>query len=121
MIGGAIESTVEVLSELKERGYQLFALSNWSAETFPYACERFYFLKWFNEIVVSGEVKLIKPDRRIYDLFLKKTGWEASQCLFIDDSESNISVAKQLGFQAIYFQSAELLRVDLHQMGFLSY
>jgi 2-haloacid dehalogenase len=120
MMGGAIELTVEILAELKERGYPLFALSNWSAETFPHARERFEFLSWFDTVVVSGEVKLVKPDRRIFELLLEKIGWQASQCVFIDDAEKNVSVARQLGFQTIHFQSAELLRSELCRLGLLS-
>lgn len=118
-IGGPIVATVKVLEELKEEGYPLFALSNWSAETFHYARQRFEFLAWFNEIVISGEVKMAKPHRQIFEFTLERIGRQAGQCLFIDDTEKNISAARQLGFQTLYFQSAELLRSELCRLGIL--
>ena len=118
-VAGAIEPTVEVLAELRERGYALFALSNWSAETFHHARERFEFLAWFEDIVISGEVKLIKPDPQIFALLLERIGRPAGECLFIDDSETNVLVAQQLGFRTVHFQSAELLRAELRRMGIL--
>ncbi len=66
MLRAAIPGSVEILAELRGRGYRLYALTNWSAETFPIARERFEFLDWFEDIVVSGEVKLAKPDPRIF-------------------------------------------------------
>ncbi len=115
MMPGAIEATVEILAELKEQDYELYALSNWSAETYPFAFARFEFLRWFRAVVISGEVKVCKPDPRIYELILNKIGRPAHECVFIDDSRANIEAAVQLGFQAIHFQSSEQLRAELEQ------
>lgn len=58
MLGDAIHETVEILQQLKRTGkYKLYALTNWSAETFPHALERFEFFKMFDGVVVSGEEK----------------------------------------------------------------
>ena len=113
MMPGAIAGTVEILAELKDRDYELFALSNWSAETYPFAFARFEFLRWFRAVVISGEVKVCKPDPRIYALILNKIGRPAHECVFIDDSRANYETAQQLGFNAIHFQSPEQLRVEL--------
>src|SRR5439155_4917523 len=72
MIAGPIAGTVEILAELRDRGTALYGLTNWSAETYPCAVERFEFLGWFRGILVSGEVGTIKPDPRIYELLLAR-------------------------------------------------
>ena len=113
MMPGAIAGTVEILAELKDRDYELFALSNWSAETYPFAFARFEFLRWFRAVVISGEVKVCKPDPRIYALILNKIGRPAHECVFIDDARANYEAAAQLGFQAIHFHSPEQLRAEL--------
>jgi 2-haloacid dehalogenase len=117
---GTIERSVEILRELKQAGYPLYALSNWSAETYPKVRPKYAFFEWFDDILLSGEVKLIKPDERIYTLFLERIGRRSDECLFIDDSEGNVVVARQLGFKAIHFVSPEQLRGELEQMGVLS-
>jgi 2-haloacid dehalogenase len=62
MLGNEIHETVEIFHHLKQTGkYNLYALTNWSAELFPHAKEKFEFLKWFEVIVVSGEEKNRKP------------------------------------------------------------
>ncbi len=118
-VTGAIEGTVEIVRRLKRAGYPLFALSNWSAETFPIARRKYDFLNLFDVIVVSGEVGLIKPDPAIFELAVQRTGVPASQCLFIDDHEATIDVAQRLGMQTILFRSPEALARELAEMGLL--
>lgn len=103
MLAGPIEGTVSILSELRELGFDLYALSNWSAETFPIAHRRYDFLQWFDTIVLSGEEKVVKPDSRIYHILLQRIGRNARECIFIDDSPDNVAAAKALGFDAIEF------------------
>ena len=112
-IDGEFEESIEILRELKERGYPLYGLSNWSAETFPIVHGRYDFFKLFDGILLSGNVKLIKPDPAIFELCLKMTRKPASECLFIDDSIANINTAKQIGFDTIHFTSSEQLRKEL--------
>ncbi len=119
MIGGAIQPTVEVLGALKQADYPLYALSNWSAETFARIRHRYDFLAWFDGIVLSGEVKLVKPDPRIYRLLLERIGRPAQDCLFIDDSAANIAAARELGFQTIRFESAAQLQKELLHLGLI--
>ena len=97
--------------------YPLFALSNWSAETFPLMVQRYEFLSWFQEMVISGREKVVKPDPAIYRLLLSRINFESHQCLFIDDSEPNILAARELGFQTIHFSSPEHLREELEDRG----
>ena len=68
MIKGPIPGSVEILEELYQAGYQLAALSNWSAETFPKVLDRYEFFQWFDPIIVSGEFKVMKPDPEIYHI-----------------------------------------------------
>ncbi len=118
-IGGAIPGTVDILTQLKTRGYPLYALSNWSAETHYLIRPQYEFFEWFDGIVLSGEVKLIKPDPKIYQLLLEKAGVPAEDCLFIDDSLTNIRAAQALGFGTIHFQSPEQLRAELSAQNIL--
>lgn len=119
MLGGAIPGTVEILRELHERGVPVYAITNWSAETFPFALERFDFLKWFQGVLVSGDVKLLKPDPRIFDLFFKRFGVKASDALYVDDVQRNVDGAKALGMHAVRFTEPEALRRELAAVGLL--
>ena len=119
MLRDAIPETVQILAELRSRGRRLFALTNWSAETFPVAQRRFPFLQWFEDIVVSGEVKLAKPDPRIYRLALERNRLRAQTTLFVDDALHNVQAARALGLPAIHFQSPHALRAELAQRGLL--
>lgn len=118
-LGGPIRGTVNILRELQQAGYPLYALSNWSAETFPIARRKFDFFDAFKEIVLSGAVGMIKPERGIFELLLQKIGRPAPECLFIDDAQVNIEQANAMGFQTIHFQSPELLRERLQSLKLL--
>jgi len=119
MLRQAIAGSVEILAQLRARGYRLAALTNWSAETFPVARARFGFLAWFEDIVVSGEVKLIKPDPRIFELALERNRLDMAQTLFIDDAPVNVQAARELGLAAVLFEGPQALRVELEQRGLL--
>lgn len=119
MFGGPIEGSVDVLRELRERGMPLYALTNWSGETFPPAGERYGFLDWFDEIVVSGEEGLIKPDKEIYGVLVKRTGLTPAKTVFLDDSPPNVAAAGELNFAAITFRNPHQLRADLVDLGLL--
>jgi 2-haloacid dehalogenase len=112
-ITGIIDGTVEILQLLKDKGYLLYGLSNWSTETFGMVRHEFEFFNLFDEILLSGEVKLIKPEPEIFELFLQRIGIPADQCLFIDDSEPNIITARKLSFDTVQFISPEHLKSEL--------
>jgi len=116
-VGGPIQGTVEILRALHDKGYPLYALSNWSAETFAMVRDDFPFLALFDSIVLSGEVRLVKPEPEIFHLTLQRIGLPAQECLFIDDSAANIAAARALGWQAIRFESPEQLARELRQAG----
>jgi 2-haloacid dehalogenase len=118
-LGEAIGPTVEVLEELRAAGVPLYALSNWSAETFPAALPRYPFLGWFDGIVVSGDVRAVKPDRRIYDALLERYDLQRDSILFIDDVAPNVAAARSLGIRSIQFTDAPALRGELVTLGLL--
>lgn len=119
MLDGQIDGTVEILADLRRTGVRLFALSNWSAEKFPIARERYAFLGWFEAIVVSGEVGLAKPDPRIFRHLLERNRLAGGSTVFIDDSPANVAVASGLGLTAILFRDPPTLRRDLDVLGLL--
>lgn len=118
-LGDAIAPTVEILEELHRTGVRLYALSNWSAETFPVARPRYPFLESFDGIVISGEVKLAKPDPRIFRHLLDRYRLDPAATVFIDDSEANVRAAAAQGIIALRFEDAARLRGDLVRLGLL--
>ncbi|MFZ6010845.1 MAG: HAD family hydrolase [Bacteroidota bacterium] len=117
-IGGPINETVDILGDIKaSRRYRLYALTNWSAETFPWAYENFEFLSWFEGIVVSGQEKTRKPFPEFYNILLQKFRVEPSSALFIDDNIKNIAGAKNVGLHTIHFSSPTQLKRELEQLG----
>jgi 2-haloacid dehalogenase len=118
-IGTSYTGTVKLLKEMKQAGYPVYGLSNWSAETFPYARQKYDFFELLDDMVISGQVGHIKPDPEIFHILLEKIGRPAQECLFIDDSPTNIDQAKKMGFQTIHFQSSEQLEIVLRELNLL--
>ena len=119
MIAGPIEGTVDILADLRRAGVPRYALTNWSAETFPPAQARYEFLAWFDGIVVSGEERVIKPDPRIFRILLERYAIAPGEAIFIDDNPANAAAAEALGLHGIHFRSPELLRRELQTLGLL--
>jgi 2-haloacid dehalogenase len=113
MIAGEIPGVSELLAELSDLEIRLFALSNWSLETFPLISGKFPALKRFEKIFLSGEAKSAKPDRRFYEYALKVIGLPRERLVFIDDNRRNVEAARALALPAIQFQDAPQLRRDL--------
>ena len=118
-VSGAIEGSVVLLDALQRRGIPLYALSNFSAETFPYARERFAFLAWFDGIVISGDLGVTKPDARIYRSLLERYDITPSNALFIDDVAANVEAAREVGMQGLHFAGADSLREELQRLDLL--
>ncbi len=116
-LGDAIAPTVDVLADLRAAGIPLYALSNWSAETFPIARPRYPFLDWFDGIVISGEVGAAKPDRRIYEALLERHDLDPASLAFVDDVPANVEAAEGLGMRGLTFTGAAALRRDLEALG----
>jgi 2-haloacid dehalogenase len=119
MIPGAIEESVEILRELKRAGVPLYAVTNWSAETFPSTRNRFDFLAEFDGIVVSGEEGVIKPDPRIFRILLDRYDIPPAAAVFVDDNPANAEAAANLGIHGIHFRSPQQLRRELVALGLL--
>jgi 2-haloacid dehalogenase len=120
MLGNAIQPTVDIFKQLKEKGaLKFYALTNWSAETFPIALERFDFLYWFDGRLVSGEEKTRKPFPDFYQLLLDKFSINPAQALFIDDNLRNIKAAEAFNITGHHFKSADELTLFLKQSGLL--
>jgi 2-haloacid dehalogenase len=118
MLGGVFEDTVDLLRSIHKSGnYRLYALTNWSAETFPKALEMYDFLNWFEDILVSGKEKLKKPDPRIYQLLLERFQINPQTAVFTDDNLRNVLAAKAEGIPTIHFQSAVQLEEEFKAMG----
>ena len=105
MLRASIPEGVALLKEVKRRGYRLYGLTNWEAETIGVAYERYDFFSLFDGIVVSGEEYVIKPEPEIYRRLLDRYRLRADECLFIDDNAQNIEAALALGFAAVRFDN----------------
>jgi 2-haloacid dehalogenase len=117
---GSIPGTVDILRRLRENpSYRLYALTNWSAESFPWALDNFEFLHWFEGIVVSGTEKTRKPFADFYQILFDRYHVKAEEALFIDDNIKNIDGAHAIGLPAIHFQNSEQLRQALIVRGIL--
>ena len=120
MLGGAIQPTVNILKELVDaKKHRIYALTNWSAETFPVAIRDYPFLQYFEGILVSGDENMIKPDLAIYDLICKRYNIDPTTSVFIDDSLKNIKGCEAYGMKGIHFTSGEQLRKELEELGVL--
>jgi 2-haloacid dehalogenase len=118
---GPVAGSVELLAELRRREeVRLLALTNWSAETFPKARERFGFLDRFEGIVVSGEEQVVKPEPEVFHRLLERYDLAADEVIFIDDSPANVEAARRLGMTGLQFTDAVRLRADLAALGLLS-
>jgi mono/diheme cytochrome c family protein len=95
-------------------------LSDHDTETYAPALERFAFLQWFRGILVSGEVKVIKPDRRIFELLIERFGIDPHSAVYIDDVEANVAAARPFGIHAIHFKTPAALREELVELGLLA-
>lgn len=119
MMSGAISGSVEILAALHARGVPLYALTNWSAETFPMAERRFDFLQWFRGVLVSGQEKVIKPDPRIYRLLIERFRIDPARAVYIDDNPKNAAAAREHGIHGIHFTDPPALRGALEALGLL--
>jgi 2-haloacid dehalogenase len=117
MVAGQFDDTVAVLGEVKAAGLPCYALSNMEPDTFAVRRGRFPFMGWFDGHVISGLEGVAKPDRRIFEILLRRHGLRPQACVFIDDQARNVTAARELGIRALNFSSAAQLRRDLAALG----
>jgi 2-haloacid dehalogenase len=105
MFAGPIESTVTALYALHRRGVTLHALSNYPAQQIRFLYERYAFMRVFHTVVISGLLRVVKPDREIFERLLESIGCET--CIFVDDRAENVAAAAHAGIEAIHFTATE--------------
>jgi len=108
-------SVLEIMKRLK-RNYKLILLSNTDVMHFTFIKKRFPEILIFDDYILSYEVGAMKPDSRIYEEALKRTGFKPEECLFIDDTEENIEGAQRLGINVILMEPRTDLEAVLRGM-----
>jgi epoxide hydrolase-like predicted phosphatase len=108
-----LDQNVRLLPELKKQGFRLYYLSNFPLDIFEEIKTGYYFFRYFDGGVISSEVKFSKPDRRIYEILLKKYGLTAEESLFIDDIEINVRAAENLGMKGLVTYGSEEISKEL--------
>lgn len=117
-VAGAIEGSVDILARLRAQRVPCYAITNFSQEKFAVAQSLFPFLKTFDGVIVSGDERLLKPDRAIFDLFCARYALAPARCLFIDDVEANVEGARAAGMNAVRYENPARLARDLQSFGF---
>ena len=120
-IPGPMPGMVELVEELDAAGVPLFAITNFSGEFFaPFRLREARLFDRFRDIVVSGDEKMVKPDRVIFELALRRFGVAADETIFVDDNEANVAGAEAVGIRAHHFRGAEALRAELKSLELLA-
>lgn len=114
MLNGEVPGMKEWICELKNAGYKVYGLSNWSHETFPMVKDKYEAFSMMDGIVMSGEELIAKPDLRIYKILLERYGLKAEECVFIDDRKENIEAGEQIGIRGILFEDCEQAKQAFH-------
>lgn len=118
-IPGPVEGMVDLVNTLADRGIPIYAISNFGAESWAQFRPSAPIFDIFSDIVISGEEKLIKPDRAIFELALKRFTRRADQCLFVDDRLDNIEAGEAIGLAGHHFRDAIQLQRELKALRLL--
>jgi len=120
MLGGPINKSVNILRRIKKKNeLNVFALTNWSAETFPTALKKFDFLSLFEGIIVSGEEKTRKPFEKIYQITIDRFKIDPTESVFIDDNLRNVKAAEKLNIKGMHFKNSDKLEIELRNLKIL--
>jgi putative hydrolase of the HAD superfamily len=111
-----VPEVIAILRNLSERGVPVYGLSNMSVSTFAYLSQRYDHWKLFKDIVISGEVKLIKPDAAIFEHICRQNRLQPAETIFVDDHLPNIEAAARLGFRTILFRDAGQCAQELNAL-----
>ena len=109
------KGVVQIIKELRKKGIKLAALSNVIRSHSQVNDEKGIY-RFFDVRILSYEVGLKKPDPQIYKLTLKKLGTKPEETVFIDNKLQNVKVARNLGFNGIYYKSPRQLRKSLERL-----
>ena len=118
-IPGPVTGSLEIVQELAESGVPLFAITNFGAEFWEGFRPTQPIFDLFQDIIVSGAEKLVKPDPAIYALALQRFGIRPGQAIFIDDNHANVISARENGFATHHFRDAASLRAELVALNLL--
>jgi putative hydrolase of the HAD superfamily len=106
------------VQQLHAAGFKTAILSNMPADMATHMRNNFGWIKHFDHLIFSGEVRSVKPEPAIYQRCIEVLGVKPAEALFIDDRDVNLEQARSTGIHGISFQSVEQLREDLQAMGF---
>lgn len=116
MIGGPIPGMTDVVHQLKDAGYHVFGLSNWSWETLSTIIDDYPVIKELEGVVISGLEYVIKPQPEIYRLLLERYRLKADECVFIDDNLANVQGAEAVGMHGLLFAGPEMLKEEFKKL-----
>ena len=108
---------IDWIKELKEKGYGVYYLSNFSEPACRDCGDQMGFLQYMDGGILSYLEKVIKPDAAIYNLLMDRYGLKAEECVFLDDTEKNIIGAQAVGMHGIVFKNKEQAVEELRKMG----
>ncbi len=111
-----IRENVEIAKKLKNEGFNLYILSNFQKEGFEKAQERYDFFNIFDGIVISSRIKMIKPDRDIFEYILEQYSLTPTECTFFDDSEKNVETAGDMGINAFHTPNHDAMKAACNKI-----
>ena len=109
------KNSVDILNKLKNEKYECYVLSNWSWETFNGMDKKYPFLNKFDDLIISGKEKLVKPDAQIFKLAINRFNLIPEETVFIDDKKENVEAAKKLGFLTIHLTDPEIIIEEVNR------
>lgn len=116
-MGEEIPGMYDFIKSLKENGFPvLYGLTNWSNETFPEVRKKYRIFGLIDNIVVSGDEKMLKPNPEIYLTLTDRYHLNPEECLFIDDNIANVNGAINVGMSSVLFQGVDKLRADIQRL-----
>ena len=116
MIKGIFHESIELLYELKKKNYSCYILSNWSSETFEGMTDEYNFLKDFDGMIISGDIKLVKPDKKIFEFAIEKFNLAPDETIFIDDRIENINSAQNLNFKTVHLTDPKRIKIKINEL-----
>lgn len=116
MMGDTIPNMYDWILQLKQRGYAIYGLTNWSTETFIQVKDKYSIFQLMDGIVMSGEERVTKPDAKIYHILLNRYQLAPEECVFFDDNLNNVIAAQNIGIHAVQFQSTEQAKRELSKV-----
>jgi putative hydrolase of the HAD superfamily len=108
--------TVALLEKLSARKVPLYCLSNISSDMFAYLRARHSFWGASRGIVISGDIRMTKPEAQIFEFLLQRYGLVAAQTAFVDDNAPNIEAARELGIHSVWFKNAQQCELELEKL-----